>query len=344
MKRPILIIASGVVMISLLLLVNEKWIKITSVPKTADKTQESESVQQSSPTSPKKKTATKPTSKPPVYDLSKKTHWYDPETTISAGIGAKLLSEILKPFHPTPQEFQYIAQYETLCRKLKESLSEDEYYSMKGRQSLVEEIEKLNKQLLEQLGEERLLFYREVQNLHTGCYNTWKALTTHGISEDRVPEFREMAEEFNQQMYGRSLYKGVEGAAHPPPREDFSIDLEEQMQIAETFQDRIEKDFGKHVLDDILTTGGILFYMNRLDLGTNPSRRARLFSLSNDSEYRAHMMDLYNFEIIDDEEIMKKHRAERERLEAREMELMEEVIKHYATEQIKPEEDSGGSP
>ena len=44
MKRPILIIASGVVVIALLLLVNEKWLKETNAPETADNQQKVESV------------------------------------------------------------------------------------------------------------------------------------------------------------------------------------------------------------------------------------------------------------------------------------------------------------
>ena len=161
MKRPILIIASGVVVIALLLLVNEKWIKKTSAPKSADKQQKVESVQQGSSTT-KQKTTDKPTSKPPVYDLSTKAHWHDPETTVGLHGGTRLLSETLKPFHPNPKEFQLIAQYETEFKKLKESLSEDEYFSIDGRTWLKKETDKLNKQIQEQLGEERHRFYLEV--------------------------------------------------------------------------------------------------------------------------------------------------------------------------------------
>lgn len=75
MKKPILIIASSVVVIALLLLVNEKWLKEPSDPKTVDNQQDSTAEGQGSP-SEKKKTTAKPTSKPPVYDLSNKAHWY----------------------------------------------------------------------------------------------------------------------------------------------------------------------------------------------------------------------------------------------------------------------------
>ena len=81
MKRPILIIAAGVVVISILWLVDKTFLAKESAPETADKQQKVESVQQgSSPT--EQKTTAKPTLKPPVYDLSQKAHWYDPETTV----------------------------------------------------------------------------------------------------------------------------------------------------------------------------------------------------------------------------------------------------------------------
>ena len=78
------------------------------------------------------------------------------------------LSEWLRPFHPTTQEFQHIAQYETSRKKLRESLSEDEYYSVEGRKRLNGEIDKLMDQLHKQLGEERYQFYVEVRDLDTG--------------------------------------------------------------------------------------------------------------------------------------------------------------------------------
>ena len=228
MKKPILILTAGVVVISLLLLVNEKWIKENSASKTADKPQESESVQQGSITTPKK-TMAKPISKPLVYDLSNKAHWYDPETTVGGLYGSsKLLSEWLEPFKPNAEEFQFIAQYETEFKKRKESLSEDEYYSVEGRKWLIEETEKLNDRLLEQLGKDRFLFYAEVRKIETGYYNTWKALTENEISEDRVSEFRELAEEFNQQMHDRSLYRGDTRIVNPAPGNSFHISFEER--------------------------------------------------------------------------------------------------------------------
>ena len=132
------------------------------------------------------KTKAKPTSKPPVYDLSNKAHWYDPETTIGL-YESKTLAEWLEPFKPKPQEFQIIAQYETSYRKLKESLSEDEYYSVDGRKRLRKEIDKLNEQIQKDFGAERHRFYIEVIEPSTDYYNTWKRLDVNGISEDRIP-------------------------------------------------------------------------------------------------------------------------------------------------------------
>ena len=257
MKRPILILSAGVVVIALLLLVNEKWLKETSAPKTVDKQQKVESVQQgSSPTEQKIKA--KPTTKPPVYDLSKKAHWYDPETTIGFQGSSKTLAEWLEPFKPKPEEFQIIAQYENEYKKLKESQTEDEYYSVEGRKWLIDEVIKLNKKLQKQLGEERTQFYAEVRELGTGYYDTWKVLTVNGISEERVAEFRELADEFNQQMHGYPLYRAEREVVRHTPN-DFRIDSDEEKRIAQSFRDRIEKEFGKQVLDDIFALGASLF-------------------------------------------------------------------------------------
>ena len=337
MKRPILIIASGVVVISLLLLVNEKWIKKTSVPKTAANQQKVESVQQgSSPT--EQRTTAKPTSKPPVYDLSNKAHWYDPETTIIHE-GTMLLSELLRPFHPKPAEFQFIAQYETEFKKLKESLSEDEYFSIDGRTWLIEETKKLNEQLQRQLGEERFRFYGEVREPETHYYDTWKILTTNGISEERVSEFRELADEFNRRMHGYPLFRGERQYARYLP-EDFQIDSDEQRRIAKKFRDRIEKEFGKQVLDDILSRTGFSVFMARLEMGIDSMRQIKLM---HDPKQQERLKTLYGVEFVSEEK-MNKDIEETERLEKREMELMEEWAKYHAQQQTEPEEASGDSP
>ena len=330
MKRPILILSAGVVVIVLLLLVNEKWLKEPSAPKTAEKQQKVESVQQGSSTT-KQKTTDKPTSKPPVYDLSTKAHWHDPETTVGLHGGTRLLSEMLEPFHPTPEEFQFIAQYETEFKKLKESLSEDEYFSIDGRTWLKKETDKLNKQIQEQLGEERHRFYLEVSMYETGYYDTWKVLTVNGISEERVSEFRELAEEFNQQVHGIPLYRAESYVVRPAPPDDFRIDPDEQRQIAQTFRDRIEKEFGKQVLDDVLSLGGSSVFMDRLEMGIHPMRQ---FGLSSDPKQNERLRTLYGVEFVSEEK-MDKNIAEMERLEKREMEFMEEWIKHHAQQQAE---------
>ena len=138
MKRPILIIAFGVAAITFLLMINEKWIRKDGAPKSAETQKEEEAVQQDSPT--EQRTTDKPTSKPPVYDLTNKAHWYDPETTIGL-YGSRILAKEIEPFKPTSEEFQIIAQYEVARRKLKESLTEDEYYSVEGRKRLIDGIQ-----------------------------------------------------------------------------------------------------------------------------------------------------------------------------------------------------------
>ena len=339
MKRPILIIAGGVVVISILLLVNEKWIKETSAPKSADKQQKVESVQQGSSPS-EQKTTDKPTTKPLVYDLSNKAHWYDPETTIGFRGSSQTLAEWLEPFKSNAEEFQIIAQYENERKKLEEATTEDEYYSVEGRKRIIDEILKLNKKLREQLGDERTQFYAEVRELETGYYHTWKVLTANGISEERVAEFRELADEFNRQMHGIPLFRVERDVARYLP-EDFRIDYEEQKQIAKTFRDRIEKEFGKQVLDDILSLSGGVFFMDQLDRG-DPRR---FVSLLHDPKQQERLEKLYGVEFGEmDEEAFKKEEAERERLAKREMELMEKWAEYHAQQQAEPEEASGDSP
>ena len=342
MKKPILIIAAGMVAVSLIWLVDKTFLAKERAPKTAEKQQESAVERQGSP-SEKKKTD-KPTSKPPVYDLSNKAHWCDPETTIGFQGSSKTLAEWLEPFKPNAEEFQIIAQYENARKKLKESQTEDEYYTVEGRLWLIDETLKLNNQLRKDMGEERTLFYFEVRELGTGYYDTWKVLTVNGISENRVAEFRELADEFNQQMHGIPLFRAERPHARYLP-DDWDIDVDDQKQIAKTFRDRIEKEFGRQVLEDILSLRGGLFFMDQLDKGD-----PRIFAgLMLDPKTQTRLENLYGviFDDPDDaeaEEAYEKHKAEMERLEKREMEFMEEWIKHHEQQQAEPEESSGDSP
>ena len=314
MKKTIAILIGSTVAISLIWLIDETLLTETSAPKTAEKRQESAVERQDSPT--RQKTKAKPTTKPPIYDLSQKAHWYDPETTIGFRGSSKTLSEWLEPFHPTPQEFQFIAQFEISYKNLKESLSEDEYYSVEGRKQLIDESLKLNKQLREQLGEERTQFYAEVRKLETGYYDTWKVLTVNGISEEGVSEFRELADEFNQQM------------------QDFRTDFRDKRRIAKSFRDRIEKEFGKQVLDDIYFLNAHAFSMNQLDLG---DPRAA-FIRAQYPEQKERLKDLYDFEFGVGTGAFEKFSKESDRREKLEMKLWREWVKHYDEQPLDPEE------
>lgn len=192
MKKTIIILIVAIVEVPLLWLADEKLIVQISEPKPPEHQQNAVVVQRGSPT--KKKA--KPTSRPSVFDLTKKAHWYDPETTIGFQGASKTLSEWPEPFQPKPQEFQIIAQYETSSRKLKKSLSEDEYYSVEGRKQLMDKILKLTKRLREQLGEEHYGFHLEFIEPWTIYYHTWQVLAVNSISEDHISEFRELADEF----------------------------------------------------------------------------------------------------------------------------------------------------
>ena len=250
------------------------------------------------------------------------------------------LAEWLEPFKPNAEEFQIIAQYENEYKKLKESQTEDEYYSVEGRKWLIDEVLKLNKKLQKQLGEERTQFYAEVRELGTGYYDTWKVLTVNGISEERVAEFRELADEFNQQMHGIPLFRAERDVARYLP-DDWDIDVDDQKRIAKTFRDRIEKEFGKQVLDDVITLRGGLFFMDQLDKGD-----PRIFaSLMLDPKTQTRMEKLYDVDFgEEDDGAYEKHKAEMDRLEKREMKLMEEWVKYHAQQQAEPDAVSGEVP
>ena len=332
MKKPIFIIAAGMVAVSLIWLVDKTFLAKKRAPKTADK-------QQDSPT--EQRTTDKPTSKPPVYDLTNKAHWYDPETTVGL-YESKTLAEWLEPFKPTAKEFQIIAQYENEYKKLKESQTEDEYYSVEGRNWIVDEVIKLNKQLRKDLGLERTQFYAEVRELVSGYYDTWRVLTVNGISEERVAEFRDLADEFNQQMHGIPLFRGKSSIIRPPPPDDFSSgNLAEQRQIAKSFRDRIEKEFGSQVLDDILSLRGETFFMDQLDMG-DPNRS---FLLSQDPKQRERLENLYDVNFGEEGDgAAERHLAEVKRLQDRERELAYKWQKHLEEQQAEPEESSSDSP
>ena len=327
MKKTIIILTGAVVAISLLWLIDEKLIK-TSEPKSGETQKEDVAAQQGSTN--EQKTTAKPTSKPPVYDLTNKDHWHNPETTF--GINeSRLLSEWLEPFKPTAEEFQIIAQYEVARRKLKESLSEDEYYSVEGRKRLIDGILELNKKLREELGEERTQFYAEVGDPDTGYYNTWEVLKVNGISEERVAEFRELADEFNRQMHGRPLYRAERRIAYYSPA-GRDITFDEHNQIAKTFRERIEKEFGRQVLNDILSLGGYTFFMDQIDRG-HPMG----VILFQDPKQQERLKNLYDVELDGDAGEFVKYLEESDRLHNREKDFWVEWRKHYGSQTPIPE-------
>ena len=114
MIKTIVILIGYTVVISLIWPIDEILITLTSELKSAENQKKKESVQQDSANA--QETKAKPKFKPPVYDLFKKSHWYNPEITIRL-YESKTLSEWLEPFHPTPEEFQIIDQYESLYKK-----------------------------------------------------------------------------------------------------------------------------------------------------------------------------------------------------------------------------------
>ena len=94
------------------------------------------------------------------------------------------------------------------------------------------------------------------------------------------------------------------------------------------------------MLDDVLSLGGSSVFMDRLEMGIHPMKQ---FGLSSDPKQNERLRTLYGVEFVSEEK-MDKNIAEMERLEKREMEFMEEWIKHHAQQQAEPEEPSSDSP
>ena len=89
--------------------------------------------------------------------------------------------------------------------------------------------------------------------------------------------------------------------------------------IGKTFQDRIEKEFGRQVLDDIFDIGDSLFIMSDLDEGADPSWH---LSILFDTKRQERLKTLYNvdFEVVGDDVWIReaeKHQAEMEWLHER---------------------------
>lgn len=80
MKKTIVILIGSTVAISLIWPIDEILLTQTSELKSAENQKKKESVQQDSANA--QETKVKPKFKPPVYDLFKKSYWYNPETTI----------------------------------------------------------------------------------------------------------------------------------------------------------------------------------------------------------------------------------------------------------------------
>ena len=101
MKKTIIILSGAIVAISILWLVDEKLPTKTSKSKFAESQKKNESVQQISTTEEKAKA--KPTSKPPVYDLSPKKNTLmrppkqSPISTEEQGYSSKCWNPFIQP-------------------------------------------------------------------------------------------------------------------------------------------------------------------------------------------------------------------------------------------------------
>ena len=154
-------------------------------------------------------------------------------------------------------------------------------------------------------------------------------LTVNGISEERVSEFRELASEFNQQMHGRPLFRAErEEARYSPGR----FSPTDPRQIAKSFRDRIEKEFGKQVLNDILSLNGYTFFMDQID-----RRHPIGMILFQDPKQKERLKNLYDVELDGDAGEFVKYLEETDRLHNREKDFWVEWRKHYGSPWIVSE-------
>ena len=264
--KKIIIISFGIVVIGALF-----WLKSLEEQTSSAATK---SPSDKTATTSQEQAATKPTEKTdrsrgmPQFDLSKKAHYYDPETTMTS-VG-KTLAWHLQPFHPAPQEFQYIAQFRAAREKLrKSSVSQgDDWFTQAARIVFGTELDKLKRRLKQQLGKERYARYQYVMRSENGYYKSWRLIAASGLGEERVEELRALATECNHTVHGTEIGGRIEIGEWEelPDRSMYHRTQAEELEIIAPYRERIRKEFGQQMLDDLLAfPDGYLF--PELDVG-----------------------------------------------------------------------------
>lgn len=320
--KKIIIISFGIVVIGALF-----WLKSLEEQTSSAATK---SPSDKTATTSQEQAATKPTEKTdrsrgmPQFDLSKKAHYYDPETTMTSR--GRTLAWHLQPFHPTPQEFQYIAQFDAARDKLrKSSISQgDDWFTRAARVVFGTELDKLKRRLKQQLGKERYARYQYVMRSENGYYKSWRLIAASGLGEERVEDLRALATEYNRTVHGTEIGGRIEIGEWEeiPDRSMYHRTYAEELEIIVTYRERIRKEFGQQMLDDLLAfPDGYLF--PDLDVGLVENEYKTAW---NDEETRKRLERHYNatFTIIDKGEELPEHIRETQQLLQREMEFQAE--------------------
>ena len=71
-------------------------------------------------------------------------------------------------------------------------------------------------------------------------------------------------------MHDIPLFQGNSYSARLAPGDGFCLSFDEEERIAKYFRDRIEKEFGKWVLNDVLSIGSFMVFIDNLEKGDNP--------------------------------------------------------------------------
>ncbi|MCS1407934.1 MAG: hypothetical protein M2R45_01097 [Verrucomicrobia subdivision 3 bacterium] len=222
-----------------------------------------------------------------VFDLSKKAHYYDPETTMDS---IHKLAWVLEPFHPTPQEFQHIARYLTGIQEVKKRISEDAFFTPAGRRQFGREVDKLEAALRKQLGRERYERYEyttETPGAHkTGYSEAWRLATANGLDEERAEDLRALATEYHRVLRGTEIdgRTEIEGWERWEPPED-------EWAIHASFMERIRQEFGEPVLADIMASEGSSGLFPDLGGGYLPEDSYK--TIWNDPATKQRMEDIY---------------------------------------------------
>lgn len=254
------------------------------------------------------------------FDLSKKAHYHDPETTM---YGIYNLAWMLEPFHPTPQEFQYIAQRMAGVREVKKKVGDDAFFTPKGRRQFSREVDKLDAILRKQLGKKRYerYIYTAAPPLNKTCYSdAWRFVTVNGLDESRAEDLRDLAIEYNREVRGMEIDGQTDIDEIDRWRHEWhDLSYDEKKAIKLSFMDRIRDDFGEGVLNDILAVSNDLF--RDLDRAFPEDSYKTVW---NDLPTRKRMEELYGGKFIDhstspeEQRQMKAHEKEMNALREKE--------------------------